>query len=71
MAPYRVRLYDENGGVETEYVVDFAHDDDAIDRVGDSEHPHAMDIWEGDRHVARFPPWRAPAGRRELMKRLN
>jgi len=63
MAPYRITLYDAQGGVHGELVMDFEHDDAAIDRIGDLEHPHAMDVWQEDRHVARFPPARSAGGR--------
>ncbi len=71
MSPYRVRLYDEDGGVQGEYVMEFDQDDDAIDRIGESDHPHAMDVWDGDRHVARFPPVRNSPGRLKTGNRLN
>ena len=57
MVAYRIRLYTEDGDVQEEQVLDCQHDDEAIDRVGEFHHPHAMDVWEGARHVARFPPW--------------
>lgn len=57
MAPYRiVKLSAEEAALE-EHMIECAHDDDAIDQVGWIDHPHAIDLWQGDRHIARFPPW--------------
>ena len=57
MAPYRVNLLAPDGSVHEARVIVCAHDDEAIDRVGEIDHPHEIDIWQGDRHVARFPTW--------------
>ncbi len=43
--------------------MDCAHDDEAIDRAGELEHPLEIDIWQQDRHVARFPAWPQGASR--------
>ncbi len=61
MTTYRVDLLNGEGRVESSVLLDCAEDDDAIDRVGDLDHPEGMEIWQGARHVASFPPWRAEA----------
>ena len=60
MASYRVSLLTSNGSLYEERIINCANDDEAIDRVGEIDYPHEMDLWLGDRHVARFPPWRGP-----------
>lgn len=56
MAPYRIELHDEAGRVCEVHADLFAHDDDAIDHAGGLAHPHEINVWQGKRHVARFPP---------------
>ena len=56
MAPYLIRLQKSDGSVRVEQVVDFDRDDDAIDHAGWIPHPHVIDVWQSDRHVAKFPP---------------
>jgi hypothetical protein len=41
-------------------VVVFEHDDAAIDHVGGIDRRHAMEVRQGDRHVALFPPFARP-----------
>ena len=60
MAAYRVRFFTEDGAVHSERVIECEHDDEAIDQVGESAHPHAIEVWRGARRVAHFPPWRGP-----------
>ena len=62
MAPYRIELRDEYGDVHDERTVLFPHDDAAIDHAGQLHHRHEINVWQEDRHVARFPP--APRFRR-------
>ena len=57
MAPYRIRLLTEDGGLHAEHLLDFDSDDAAIDHAGSLTHPHEMEIWQGDRQVAKIPPW--------------
>lgn len=59
MAQYTVHLLDAHGEVEVTFAHECSCDDDVVDFVGHSEHPHAIDVFEGARHVVRFPPWRA------------
>ena len=56
VAPYRIVLLKEFGEVHDEQVVDCAHDDEVIDRAGSIRHAHAIDVWQGERQVAHFPP---------------
>ena len=60
MARYRIELIAPDGSIHRRDAMDCAHDDDAIDRVGKLDYPHEIDVWEGERLVARFPPWRGP-----------
>lgn len=60
MAPYRITLLDREGSEVAEHRLEFNDDDAAIDHAGGIAHPHAIDLWQGDRHVARFPPWSGP-----------
>jgi hypothetical protein len=53
--PYRIILLTRNGAPLEERQLDFEHDDAAIDHLGDLAHPHEIDLWHGDRHVARRP----------------
>jgi len=56
MAPYRIELHDETGAVRQVHT-DLSHDDDAaIDHAGRFAHPHEINVWQEQRHVARFPP---------------
>ena len=60
MSPYRITLLDTDGDVQDEHLFDLEHDDAAIDHAGRFIHPHAIEVWQGERHVARFPPQRSP-----------
>ncbi len=57
MAPYRLVLLNERGAIHQELLIDCAHDDEAIERTGEHDHPHEMDLWQAGRHIVRFPPW--------------
>lgn len=56
MAPYRIELHDEDGRVHKIEIEHFDEDDDAIDHAGSLGHPHEINVWQDQRHVARFPP---------------
>ncbi len=56
MAPYRILLWSPDDATHEERMIECAHADEAIDRTGWLDHPHAIDLWQEDRHVARFPP---------------
>jgi hypothetical protein len=60
MAPYRITLLDQDGATSTEHLIDFEHDDAAIDHAGAIDHPHDIDVWRGKRRVAHFPAWPSP-----------
>ena len=58
MERYRVDLLAPDGSLRSQRLLDCADDDEAIDRVGELDYPDEIDIWQGERHVARFPRWR-------------
>ena len=60
MPAYRVTFLDEDECAIRTEALTAGSDDDAIDQIGRSAHPYAIDIHDGDRLVVRFPPW--PAG---------
>ncbi|MFI4935531.1 MAG: hypothetical protein ACHP7N_12985 [Caulobacterales bacterium] len=62
MAPYTVSFLGPEREVLIQDVQWFAHDDHALDTIGRSSHPHEIEVRQGERLVARFPPWR-PGGR--------
>jgi S-ribosylhomocysteine lyase LuxS involved in autoinducer biosynthesis len=62
MAPYTVSFMGPNEEVLAEEVRWFDYDDHALDEIGRSKHPHEIQVHQGDRMVARFPPW--PSERR-------
>ena len=55
MAVYTVKLLGPDGELRSEMTADHASDDKVIDAVGFLDHPHTIEIWDGDRHVATFP----------------
>lgn len=55
MPRYLVRLLGPDGAPIHEEHLDFPSDDHAIDQVGHTDHPHGMEIWDGQRQVAAFP----------------
>lgn len=57
MADYTVTFLGPDGSQVRQETITCDCDDDAIDRTGDSDHPHGIDIHHGERHVVRFPPW--------------
>jgi hypothetical protein len=56
MPLYAITLLDENDLVREERMVEFEHDDAAIDYAGSIDHPHAIHVREGDRLVVKFAP---------------
>lgn len=56
MSHYRISLLDADGVVGEERALEFERDDDAIDHAGSIEHRHEIQLWRGERLVARFPP---------------
>lgn len=61
VAPYRIVLLSPDDAPREERMIECEHDDVAIDQVGWVDHPHAIDLWQQDRHVVRFPPWPPPS----------
>jgi hypothetical protein len=57
MAAYRIIFHDEDGEPIAESGAEHPDDDAAIDHAGRHTHPHEMEVWQGDRFVARLPPW--------------
>jgi hypothetical protein len=55
MSAYRICLLNSGGDLAEERTARFEHDDAAIDHVGMLDHPHAIDLWQEERHVVRFP----------------
>lgn len=58
MPRYTIIYLDAGGAPLWSDHIERACDDDIIDHVGESTHPHAIDIYDGARHVARCPPWK-------------
>jgi hypothetical protein len=56
MQRYRVFFLDAQGRSLNQQDMDCRDDDDAIDRIGRSDHPFAMELRDGARVVARFDP---------------
>lgn len=57
MAIYTVTFLGADGDVLERRTLECGCDDDAIDIVGESAHPYAIDIHEDERHVVRCPRW--------------
>ena len=60
MVPYTIDLLNDDGSIDETLVVVFEHDDAAIDHVGSIDHRRAIEVRQGDRHVALFPPLAGP-----------
>ncbi|MGH1573807.1 hypothetical protein ACRAWG_28100 [Methylobacterium sp. P31] len=60
MTFYRICLLAADGSTYAESELDCEHDDVAIDYAGRLNHPHEIQVWEGERLVARFPSETAP-----------
>lgn len=57
MAPYAISFLWPDDEVVAEEVRWFKHDDQALDEIGRSNHPHAIFVREGGCLVAQMPPW--------------
>lgn len=57
MRAYIVTYFGRNGQIEKQDSIISASDDDVIDAVGESDYAHVIEIKDGERLVARFPPW--------------
>ena len=60
MAAYIVSFLGPDNEVVSEDERWFEDDDHALDTVGRSNHPHEILVRQGERLVARFPPWPGP-----------
>jgi hypothetical protein len=56
LASYRIVFHDGNGEAIAESAASHADDITAIVHAGRHGHPHEMQLWQGDRFVARLPP---------------
>jgi hypothetical protein len=57
MVPYTFSFLSPAREVLVEEVQWFEDDDHALDTIGRSDHPHEIEVRQGERLVARFPPW--------------
>lgn len=71
MSFYRIDLLDEHGAAREARAIECDHDDDAIDRAGQSDYPLAMAVWQDARLVAHFPPWPARAHRFRTFRTVH
>ena len=53
---YRVSFLDARGRVRRSQELDCTDDDQAIERLARLNHPHALELRQGDRLVWRFEP---------------
>lgn len=60
MVSYTIDLLRHDGSIQETRIALLEHDDAAIDHVGGIDHPHSIDVWQGERHVALFPAWPWP-----------
>ena len=58
LARYLIRLLNARGERHAMLEREHQSDDEAIDPAGFLDHPHALEVWDGERLVARFPPKR-------------
>lgn len=58
MPLYTATFFNSDETVGYQQQIDAADDDAVIDAVGESLHPHAIDVHEGERHVGRFAAMR-------------
>lgn len=56
MRLYTVTLFNPDETVSGRQQLRAADDDAAIDAVGETPHPYGIDVYDGERLVARFPP---------------
>ncbi|HEY1415519.1 MAG TPA: hypothetical protein VGF42_06505 [Caulobacteraceae bacterium] len=56
MSPYRINYLGPDHRVGLEEMQWFEDDDHALDAVGRSPHRDEIEVRQGDRLVARFPP---------------
>jgi hypothetical protein len=56
MASYRIIFHNRDGKPVAESIVEKPDDAAAFDHASAHSHPHEMQIWQGDRLVARVRP---------------
>jgi hypothetical protein len=56
LSPYRIALMSPDGLIQEERIADFEHDDQAIDVTGQINHPHQIQVYQGERLVGIFQP---------------
>ena len=59
MSCYRVQFFNGRGGMARSERLECDGDDRALERLARLAHPHAMELWAGDRLVWRFEATRA------------
>jgi hypothetical protein len=57
---YTFRFADPDGTVVREEVHLYEDDRKATDVAGMNPHPHRLEVWQGDRWIASFPPLLSP-----------
>ncbi len=60
MRSYRLLLLDQAGRVRRTRSLECQGDDDALEQAAWIRHPHAVELWEGERQVWRFEPAGVP-----------
>ena len=53
---YRIYFFDSLDHISRALDIECSDDDEAIDRVGEHEHPFAIELWQGARRLRRFEP---------------
>ncbi len=54
MPSYQVRMFSAQGRRRREMEIECDSDEDAIERLLSLHHPHALELWSGDRLVERM-----------------
>ena len=56
MQGYRLYFFDRNGHIARVVEMECASDDEAIERVREYTHAHAMELWQQARCIGMFEP---------------
>ena len=51
---YEIRFFNERGVIEQVRAFQCDDDDEGLERLAKVRHPHALELWQGDRLVWRF-----------------
>ena len=51
---YEIRFFKEDGALALLRTMQCEDDDAALERLAQIRHPHALELWQGDRRVWRF-----------------